>query len=368
MGTNAEWVELRVHGVSGTPAESLLAHPHVAQTDGGGASRFFSPVDSDGVILPGKDGQVLEAYHWGHYTSGTSWQALWLLLVPFGMINAAQFMLPAPASRPKRSVNAQAAASALLRLLALMLTLLLVFAMGLTFMDLVAWRWAPTSRQLASWNPSAVLMIATLLTAAVVVGLWLLGRITATSAPNITGGMTPEEARARAEERGTPLADPYFYQGTSDSPILSRLHLAAGLLLVAAMARWVREPQQRRLTVWVSLGLLLVVVIVVSLLGDPESLAVADLDESGLRMRARWHAAVARVSWIAVAAGLVMIGRAMAQMPGFTPPKDPKLRVPIEGYELISVILLLTGVVGGLRARAGQLAHRGDHAEDDAGG
>ena len=194
------------------------------------------------MILPGKDGQVLEAYHWGHYTSGTSWQALWLLLVPFGMINAAQFMLPSPASRPKRSVNAQAAASALLRLLALMLTLLLVFAMGLTFMDLVAWRWAPTSRQLASWNPSAVLMIATLLTAAVVVGLWLLGRITATSAPNITGGMTPEEARARAEERGTPLADPYFYQGTSDSPILSRLHLAAGLLLVAAMARWVREP------------------------------------------------------------------------------------------------------------------------------
>ena len=146
MATNAEWVELRVHGVSGTPPESLLAHPHVAQTDGGGASRFFSAVDSDGVILPGKDGQALEAYHWGHYTSGTSWQALWLLLVPFGLINAAQFMVPAPASRPKRSVNAQAAASALLRLLALLLTLLLVFAVGLTLMDLVAWRWAPTSR------------------------------------------------------------------------------------------------------------------------------------------------------------------------------------------------------------------------------
>ena len=346
MGTNTEWVELRVHGVSGTPADSLLAHPNVAQTDGGGASRFFSAVDADGVVLPGKDGQALEAYHWGHYTSGTSWQALWLLLIPFGMINAAQFMLPAPATRPKRSVNAQAAASALLRLLALMLTLLLVFAMGLTLMDLVAWRWAPGSRQLASWNPSAVLMIATLLTAAVLIGLWLLGSITATSAPNITGGMTPEEARARAAERGTPLADPYFYQGTSDSPILSRLHLAAGLLLVAAMARWVRDPDSDGPIVWISLGLLLAVIIVVSLLGDPESLAVADLDESGLRMRARWHDAVARGSWVACAAGLVMIGLAMSQMPGFTPPKDPKLRVPVEGYELISVILLLTGVVG----------------------
>ncbi|VXC04332.1 hypothetical protein [Aeromicrobium sp. 9AM] len=346
MSTDAEWVELRVHGVSGTPPESLLAHPHVAQTDGGGASRFFSAVDSDGAILPGKDGQALEAYHWGHYTSGTSWQALWLLLVPFGLINAAQFMVPAPASRPQRSVNAQAAASALLRLLALLLTLLLVFAVGLTLMDLVAWRWAPSSRQLASWNPSAVLMLATLFTAAVVVGLWLLGRITATSAPNITGGMTPEEARARAEKRGTPLADPYFYQGTSDSPILSRLHLAAALLLVAAMARWVREPESDGVTVWVSLVLLLAVVVVVVLLGDPESLAVADLDDKGLRMRATWHAAVARLSWIAVAAGVVMIGRSMAQMPGFTPPKNPDQRVPIEGYELISVILLLAGVVG----------------------
>lgn len=346
MATNAEWVELRVHGVSGTPAESLLAHPHVAQIDGGGASRFFGPVDSDGVILPGKDGQALEAYHWGHYTSGTSWQALWLLLIPFGMINAAQFMLPAPATRPRRSVNAHAAASALLRLLALMLTLLLVFAVGLTFMDLVAWRWAPSSRQLASWSPSAVLMIATLLTAAVVIGLWLLGRITATAAPNITGGMTPEEARARAEERGTPLADPYFYQGTSDSPILSRLHLAAGLLLVAAMAQWVREPEGDGVIVRASLGVLLLVAIVVSLLGDPESLAVAELDEGGTRMRARWHHAVARGSWVACAAGLVMIALAMSQMPGFTPPKNPDLRVPIEGYELISVIMLFAGVVG----------------------
>lgn len=346
MATNGEWVELRVHGVSGTPPESLLAHPHVAQTDGGGASRFFGAVDGDGVILPGKDGQVLEAYHWGHYTSGTSWQALWLLLVPFGMINAAQFMLPEPASRPKRSVNAHAAASALLRLLALLLTLLLVFAVGLTLIDLVAWRWAPSSRQLASWNPSAVLMIATLLTAAVVIGLWLLGRITATSAPNITGGMTPEEARARAAERGTPLADPYFYQGTSDSPILSRLHLAAGLLLVGAMARWVTNQGGDGPIVWVSLGLLLVVVIVVSLLGDPESLAAADLDEAGQRMRARWHAVVARGSWVACAAGVAMIALAMSQMPGFTPPKEPGDRVAIEGYELVSVILLLAGVVG----------------------
>lgn len=345
MAANAGWVELRVHGVSGTPPESLLAHPHVAQTDGGGASRFFSAVDADGVVLPGRDGQALEAYHWGRYTSGTAWQALWLLLVPFGMINAAQFMLPAPASRPRRSVNAHAAASALLRLLALLLTLLLVFSVGLTLMDLVAWRWAPGAAQLASWNPAAVLMLATVATAAVVGGLWLLGRLTATAAPRITGGMGTEEARARAEERGTPLADPYFYQGTSDSPTLSRLHLAAGLLLVAAMARWVREPDSDGIIVWVALGLLAAVALVVTLLGDPESLAVAALDESGRRWRVRWHTIVGRGSWLACGAGLVLVGLAMWQMPGFAPPRDAARRVPIEGFELISIVLLLVGIL-----------------------
>jgi hypothetical protein len=346
MAANAGWVELRVHGVSGTPPEEHLAHPLVAQTDGGGASRFFSAVDADGAVLPGKDGQLLEAYHWGRYTSGTAWQALWLLLVPFGMINAAQFMLPAPATRPRRSVNAQAVASALLRLLALLLTLLLVFSVGLTLMDLMARRWAPGAAQFASWDPAAVLVLMTVATAAVVGGLWLLGRITATEAPRITGGKSSEEARLRATERGTPLADPYFYQGTSDSPTLSRLHLAAGLLLVAAMARWVREQEDDGVLLWTALALLLVVALVVVLLGDPESLAVAALDEAGERWRARWHGFVSRGSWVACAAALAMLVAALCLMPGFTPPRAATRRGPVEGYELISVVLLLVGIVG----------------------
>ncbi|WP_118394983.1 hypothetical protein [Aeromicrobium sp. A1-2] len=345
MTDHANWVELRVHGVSGTPPEALLDHPHVAQVDGGGASRFFRPVDAGGRELPGRDGQVLEAYHWGHYTSGSSLQALWLLLVPFGLINAAQFMLPAPPERPTRSLTAQATASALLRLLALLLTLLLVFAAGLTLMDLVAWRWAPGAKSLASWDASAVLMLATLLTAMLVVGLWLLGRLTATSTPLMAGGLSPNEARAHAEERHTPLADPHFYQGTSDSPTLSRLHLAAGLLLVAAMARWVREPDGHGVLLWTSVVLLLVVAAAVTVLGDPESIATADLGEAGLRMRATWHEAAALGSWIVCGAGVALIALAVWAMPGFTPPTESSLRTPIAGYERISVVLLLVGVV-----------------------
>ena len=39
--TNEQWVELRVHGVSGTPPEELLASPLVLQVDGDERSRFF---------------------------------------------------------------------------------------------------------------------------------------------------------------------------------------------------------------------------------------------------------------------------------------------------------------------------------------
>lgn len=38
--------ELRVHGVGGTPPESLLDRPHVRQVDGDDKSRFFRAVDA----------------------------------------------------------------------------------------------------------------------------------------------------------------------------------------------------------------------------------------------------------------------------------------------------------------------------------
>ena len=41
------WVELRVHGVSGTPPEELLGVPHVRQVAGDDYSRFFRPVDGE---------------------------------------------------------------------------------------------------------------------------------------------------------------------------------------------------------------------------------------------------------------------------------------------------------------------------------
>jgi hypothetical protein len=88
------YVELRVHGVSGTPPEDMLDSPLVRQVAGDLDGRFVRPVNADGTEVRANDGHIVEGYHWGPQTSGSWRQALWLVLVPFGLVNAAYFMLP----------------------------------------------------------------------------------------------------------------------------------------------------------------------------------------------------------------------------------------------------------------------------------
>src|SRR4051794_23938530 len=92
-------VELRVHGVSGTPPEQMLEAPQVRQIAGDEYSRFFVPVDNFGEPTgprrpPGGPDEdcppvQLEGYHRGQFTSGSWKQAFWIALIPFGMVNAA---------------------------------------------------------------------------------------------------------------------------------------------------------------------------------------------------------------------------------------------------------------------------------------
>ena len=80
-------VELRIHGVSGTPPESLLkATPiRVAGSPKSGFYRTRAGESSEGLI---------EAYSWGGLTSGSRASALWLLLLPFALVNVGGWMLP----------------------------------------------------------------------------------------------------------------------------------------------------------------------------------------------------------------------------------------------------------------------------------
>ena len=82
-----EVVELRVHGVGGTPAEGLLGvadASDLVQVGGDTAAPFMARRDDPGV----------EGYVWGRLTSKGVLQPLWLLLLPFTLVNVAGWTHP----------------------------------------------------------------------------------------------------------------------------------------------------------------------------------------------------------------------------------------------------------------------------------
>ena len=102
---SAKIVELRVHGVSGTPPEEMLETHHARQEAGDEFSRFFVAVDCFGDKPPdpveaGTGPHVrptrLEGFHWGRYTSGNWRQALWLALILVGLVLSATVLLSTP--------------------------------------------------------------------------------------------------------------------------------------------------------------------------------------------------------------------------------------------------------------------------------
>jgi hypothetical protein len=229
------WVELRVHGVSGTPPESMLAKPHVLQVDGDDKSRFFRAVNSDDRELLATDGHTVEGFHWGRYTSGTWFKALWLALIPFGLINASTFMLPA-AERRDGSVDAAArrwriGAMAGLRLQAMFLTIVFAFANGLLLIDIVGTRWAYQNLDsipdgLEDWVPAGAVVVAGLVFA--FLGRKLRPR-TLFAGPSRTvasdPALQPVDAKVPRDPidfdprpRRTPFARADFYLGDADTP------------------------------------------------------------------------------------------------------------------------------------------------------
>ena len=227
----ADWVELRVHGVSGTPPEDMLASAHVVQVAGDDRTRCFRPADPQGRELRGTDGQLLEAFHWGRWTSGSWMQALWLLLMPFGLVNASQFMLPPPeagtGARAAASRYAHATCGAVLRLVALVLTVLFSVAAAVVVVDLVVWQWL-ARRQLPV--DDRLLVIGGLLVAAGIgYGLSLLGRTRQGPAYRFRAS-----GQERTDADGLPgLHSAAFFDGDPDAPVLRTLHRAAGLPVVS---------------------------------------------------------------------------------------------------------------------------------------
>ena len=81
--------ELRVHGVGGETPESLLDVPITELVAGDETAGFFQAPAwaSEGAVRK-------EAYSWGGITSANRIRALWILLLPFALVNVAGWMFP----------------------------------------------------------------------------------------------------------------------------------------------------------------------------------------------------------------------------------------------------------------------------------
>ncbi|WP_406723174.1 hypothetical protein OG968_31305 [Streptomyces althioticus] len=250
-------LELLVHGVGGTTPDRMLDDPRTVRVTGDDVAAVFrraDDADAERDLGARRDGPVPEAYVWCNLTSGNGTRALWLLLLPFMVVNLAHWMRPSTRGR-RRTVRLY---GMLVRLTGLSLTVLLVAAACEVALDLTAWQCAgtPACAGRHSWlgflspgdgwwgAPGRRLALAALVPAALTGLLWFLSLRTwsAYESQQPLGGPETEEDTGPAA-----LSRPGFWYGRRLGARLRAAHTAAALLTVAAAvgsaaARYDREP------------------------------------------------------------------------------------------------------------------------------
>lgn len=247
-------LELLVHGVGGASPEKMLNDPRTVRITGDDTAAVFRRADDADADRPDRvatatggprDRPVREAYVWCNLTSGNGTRALWLLLLPFMVVNLAHWMRPAARERT-RAVRLY---GLLVRLTGLTLTVLLVAAACEVALDLTAWQCAGTRAcaERHSWLgflspavseggwwtlPGRRLALAALAPTALTGLLWYLSHRTwrayeSQEPPN--GKPEPEDVLGH-----TALGRPGFWYGRRLVARLRAAHTAAGLLTVAA--------------------------------------------------------------------------------------------------------------------------------------
>ena len=241
-------VELRVHGVSGTPPTELLDRPLVEQVAGDTITGFYRPRlaaerDDDypvGVADPEVKGPPLEGYVWGGLTSGAPSRSLWLLLLPFTLGNVAPRMRPIGCG-PRR-VRVLWFVS---RLLCLALTLVLVAAFVGVGVDLVGWQCSSAAGRCGHASPGWFfdpvmrmgtgrrMMIGALLPLIGLAGLWLLSQRTIARYESVPSGASGDREPVDVIEPG--LGSAWMWDNVAPVRRLRGLHLQVGVAATLAM-------------------------------------------------------------------------------------------------------------------------------------
>ncbi|MFJ7333038.1 hypothetical protein ACIQU3_04765 [Streptomyces sp. NPDC101110] len=259
-GESGTALELLVHGVGGTTPQEMLNDPRTVRITGDHIAAVFRRADDvDAEHGPDRrgDGPVPEAYVWCNLTSGNGTRALWLLLLPFMVVNLAHWMRPTAHGR-RRTVRLY---GLLVRLAGLTLTVLLVAAACEVALDLAAWQCAgtapcadrhswlgflsPTVSDGGWWSaPGRRLALAAVVPTALTVLLWYLSRRTWSDYES----QQPIERAPEPEGGGGPtaLGRPGFWYGRRLVARLRAAHTAAGLITVAAAVGSAAARHDRR--------------------------------------------------------------------------------------------------------------------------
>jgi len=251
-------IELRVHGVTGSPAEEVLDRPLLRRIAGDTDAGFFRPRPEYGAIT-GPGGATLEAYRWGNLTAGAAARALWLLLLPFMLANVAVWLRPDVKPGPRAVIRA------LTRIFALTMTASFVLSFAEVSMDLVGWQCAGIARCLEDRSylspladgffatTSRRLALTALIPVVIIAFLWFLGRRT---------WSRYEAFPVQTDGDGDGLAHPCFWNGKPLVGRLRSLHIATAFGTLDASLLGVLVPHDRH---WLGYVLAAVTVLILVL-------------------------------------------------------------------------------------------------------
>lgn len=251
-----------MHGVHGTSPAAMLgvADGEVGQVAGDRLTGVYRVTSGRlpyrlGRQHPGppvREQVSVEAYSWGALTSGVQgalgWvqRVLWLLLLPFALVNLAYWARLDVGRVDRRSGDVWSARA--VRLTGLMLTVFLALSASVIAVDVVGWQCyrdgAPGCSlpgpvdQLGRLDASGR-MAATSVLAMLVIGvLWWLSRTSLAryeDTPDPTRDQQPPALEPTGSGRHLPvLRHPHLWNGRQRTERLQRLHVATGLATVVA--------------------------------------------------------------------------------------------------------------------------------------
>lgn len=360
-------MELRVHGVHGTPPETMLGDPAPKRVAGDDMARFFR---RRGLISArSADGKVrrrgVEAFHWGRFTSGSPSRALWLAMVPFALLNLSRYALLLPAGKERTCLPKLA--DGVLRLLGVVLTLMLVTTTAYVSIEILMHQCADSAfcrldnkwlNYVAPRQFGPRLLLGAVPPLALVLLFWWFGRQSFLYEPrgSLNKWTTPNGA----------FDDHAFWHTSPKAPILRAMHVAAacatlGLLFAAFLhPRWKNGDFSGNFLVWG--GLLLAAVLVIVAVGpEPGKL---EADPSG-RDPVKLPVEVTIIRWMCVTYLLVSGGvtsvvlwsdagvSAGAPLPGFEAAPN------IEAALAAALLLILLVTCGFLRMTSDGKRHFG---------